>query len=250
VKDQKLNYTINEDETLVKMTDKEKKEQLKNIDNLLQLMLFFKKQLNEDRLQEGFKETQLSLLENYTIEILKHFNYESLLAKEKEERIQKTRQLNIENRELRRQLGDKVSAEDVREMLKNIENKFHDYWRTEGFGFCGDVAFTGYSFKVRIAVSMLNAMLRGDKEEIQQKKESLKSYGFKLVNDGEREENALSFSENNIELLKKLLSKRFTDYTFSSINSRCYKDKVYIRDIDLYIYNYDDLINLPEYKDE
>lgn len=68
------------------------------------------------------KETHLFLTEGYVLNFLDELGYEGVLKKKKDEMYSDIRSLNNENRELRRQLGEKVSNEDVREKLKNISN--------------------------------------------------------------------------------------------------------------------------------
>lgn len=245
MKEQELSFKHNTDATIVQMTEIEKKERLSTIVELFHLASYMHEQIKEDKLEEGFKETQLSLLENLTEIILKDFNYDSVLQKEKEERYVKIRSLNMENEELRKQLGNKATAEDVRESLKNMENNFREFWKDIGFGYCKDFFFGGYGLKVKISTSMLSAMLNGTDEKIKERKSQFKDYGFELVNDGEEEDNALSFCQKNIDILKKLLSEYFSDFDISSIDSYARrKGTVFIKDMDLYIRNFDDLLYL------
>lgn len=243
MKERKIKFNRN-DETILEMTKEEKENHKKNFNELFCLLTYSNNLIENDEITVGFKEVQLSLLETYTTKILKDFNYDSMLEKEKIERHSKIKSLNIENRELRKQLGEKATAEDVRESLKNIENKFRYFWKQKGFGYCKDFIFGSYGLKVTISTSMLSQMVDGTKEEIEQRKNELGNYGFFLVNDGESDYNALGFSQKNIDTLNYFLSSYFSDFSFYEIDCQSRRTQVYIREIVLFIRNFDDLLNL------
>lgn len=249
MKERELRMDTNNDKTVIEMTEVDRERHLKNISNLICLASYMHDQIKENRMEEGFKETQLSLLESYTIEILKELNFESKLQKEREARFSEIRSLNIENRELRKQLGDKATAEDVRETLKNIEDNFREFWQNIGFGFSNDYDFGGYGLKVKVSTSMIDRMLHGSDEYIQKRKTEFKDYGFTLVNDGDSDDNALGFSQENIDALNRLLSEHLSDFKIYTIESQAGRNSVYIRDIDIYIRNFDDLLNLKASQD-
>lgn len=77
--------------------------------------------LAKGNLAEGMKKALLTSAEHEFTALLSDLGYAGILAEEKEKRYAQIRSLNIENRELRAQLGEKVSLEDIREKLKNIK---------------------------------------------------------------------------------------------------------------------------------
>ena len=87
-----------------KLTEKQKK-----INERISLLLYM---LKEGGLKEGTKEALLELFHKNAIDILNELGYEDSLNKKYNEYIQEYRSLNHENRELRKQLGMKVSNED------------------------------------------------------------------------------------------------------------------------------------------
>jgi hypothetical protein len=147
-------------------------------------------------LTEGFKEVLLSCSENYTLEFLKVWGYENVLEKEKQERYREIRERNIENRELRKQLGEKVSNEDVRERLKLIADHARDWWNEDGLGFITDFEFTPYSFNAKISGNLSVGM--GEKEI-----EELKAQGFEVCDEH------LMDTDKNKELLLNLVRSKF-----------------------------------------
>lgn len=247
MKERELKVHGTNDTTIVAMSYEEQKNHYANLSLLIDLAVLLRQRISTNELDEEFKETGMHLLESCTVDILKNLGYESTLQREYEKRFAEIRNLNVENRELRKQLGGKATAEDVRETLKNLKRYFHDFWNNVGFGFSTDYTFEEYGLKVRICTSMFNNMWDGTPEHIQERKTRLMRYGFALADDDEGTNDALEFSSENIKTMNRLLSEYFSDFRIVSVNSSSTRNKlVYIRDMMLYIYNYDDLIKLGE----
>ena len=110
MEERKLNFTRNEDPTLVEDKDGKIAKKIEKIYKDICFNLgFCYEQLKEGNLTEGMKETHLSLTEGYVLNFLDELGYEGVLKKKKDEMYSDIRSLNNENRELRRQLGEKVS---------------------------------------------------------------------------------------------------------------------------------------------
>lgn len=134
MEERKLSFKRNDDPTIVEDKDGKLAKELAKIYNDIQFNLgFCYEQLTKGELTEGMKETHLSLTESYVLSFLKKMGYEGVLEREQNERLSEIRSLNDENRELRRQLGEKVTNEDFREKIKNICSKFKRWWNIEGF---------------------------------------------------------------------------------------------------------------------
>ena len=145
MEERKINFKKNDDKTPVLDPDGTlhgmlcvKMETLvKNFSLLLYL-------LQKGELNEGTKESSAELFEQNSIEILNSLGYEGDINKKYNEYIQKIRSLNHENRELRKQIGMKVSNEDARERLKLITESFGEWWHNEGTGNIDDIIFCPY----------------------------------------------------------------------------------------------------------
>lgn len=144
MKEHELNFSRNEDKTLVKLDDDQKSVALKGIKDLHFSLSELMGRIKSDSLEEGFKNTLLSLSESYLTDILKPLGYDSHLAEEKNKRHVEIRSLNEANRELRKQLGEKVSAEDVREKLKNLSGIIRKWWKKDGLGHTSDISYGEY----------------------------------------------------------------------------------------------------------
>lgn len=175
MEERKINFKKNDDNTPVldpdgmlyeKLTEKQKK-----INERISLLLYM---LKEGSLNEGTKEALLELFHKNAIDILNELRYEDSLNKKYNEYIQEIRSLNQENRELRKQLGMKVSNEDARERLKLITKSFKEWWNNEGTGNIDEIIFDSYRATVTLRGFIYPSRL---KIEIKNQVEMLKKKG-------------------------------------------------------------------------
>lgn len=245
MEERKINFKKNDDKTPVLDPDGTlhgmlcvKMETLvKNFSLLLYL-------LQKGELNEGTKESSAELFEQNSIEILNSLGYEGDINKKYNEYIQKIRSLNHENRELRKQIGMKVSNEDARERLKLFTESFNEWWHNEGTGNIDDIIFDRYK---------MTAILRGGifpssrEREIKKQVEMLKQKGFdvsSVTNYGHH----LTASEKNFNMLKELFKSAFPHSDIDEINTATYlggeskEEYVYvITKIIVYFDNLDDI---------
>lgn len=215
MEERKINFKKNDDNTPVldpdgmlyeKLTEKQKK-----INERISLLLHL---LKEGSLNEGIKEALLELFHKNAIDILNQLGYEDRLNKKYNEYIQEIRSLNHENRELRKQLGMKVSNEDVRERFKLIQNSIHEWWKNEGTDNVEDIILR----TDRIDVSLRGNFFIGccDKNQLN----ILKEKGFDLIYCEWIGEYTLAATENNFSLLKDKIKKYFPHSNIISIDTR------------------------------
>ena len=248
MKEREFNFNTNEDEAIVTLTPSQKNGALKSLDDMLFLGSTMRDTIKGGKLGEGFKETCLKVMEMYTTDLLKQFDYDSILEKEKVERHSQIRSLNTENRALRQQLGEKASAEDVREALKIISEKLNTFWDMEGFRYIREMSFGQYGVKVEFSTGSLSGFWHGDDEGLAKHICKLKGFGFDLIQGRSKrsdEANALSFTPENIEVFNKLLSNHFGDYIICEIKSRSHNGKISIEGIEVVFRDFDELLNMP-----
>lgn len=215
MEERKINFKKNDDNTPVLDPDGTlhgmlcvKMETLvKNFSLLLYL-------LQKGELNEGTKESSAELFEQNSIEILNSLGYEGDINKKYNEYIQEIRSLNRENRELRKQLGMKVSNEDVRERFKLIQSSIHEWWKNEGTDNVEDIILR----TDRIDVSLRGNFFIGccDKNQLN----ILKQKGFDLIYCEWIGEYTLAATENNFSLLKDKIKKYFPHSNIISIDTR------------------------------
>ena len=219
MEERKINFNKNDDKTPVldpEGTLYEKLNwQIKNLSKNFSLMLYL---LKEGKLTEGTKEASLELFHKNAIEILNELGYEDSLNKKYNEYIQEIRSLNHENRELRKQIGMKVSNEDARERLKLITESFGEWWHNEGTGNIDDIIFGPYKMTATLRGYIYPS---GREREIKNQVEMLKQKGFdvsSVANFGHH----LTASEKNFNMLKELFKSAFPHSDIDEINTATY----------------------------
>ena len=219
MEERKINFNKNDDKTPVldpEGTLYEKLNwQIKNLSKNFSLMLYL---LKEGKLTEGTKEASLELFHKNAIEILNELGYEDSLNKKYNEYIQEIRSLNHENRELRKQIGMKVSNEDAREWLKLITESFGEWWHNEGTGNIDDIIFGPYKMTATLRGYIYPS---GREREIKNQVEMLKQKGFdvsSVANFGHH----LTASEKNFNMLKELFKSAFPLSDIDEINTATY----------------------------
>lgn len=245
MEERKINFKKNDDNTPVLDPDGKLYDTLtakiNDMNKKFTLMLYL---LKNGTLTEGTKESSLSLFESNAIDILNELGYEDSLNKKYNEYIQEIRSLNHENRELRKQLGMKVSNEDARERLKLITESFNEWWHNEGTGNIDEIIFDRYKMTATLRGSIFPS---SREKEIKKQVEMLKQKGFdvsSVTNYGHH----LTASEKNFNMLKELFKSAFPHSDIDEINTATYlggesrEEYVYvITKIIVYFDNLDDI---------
>lgn len=241
MEENKLNFNRNTDETLVVDSDGTIiKNVAKIYNNLVMNLGFCHDQLKDGTLTEGMKETHLSLAEHYTLDFLNAMNYDGILKKESEKRFAEIRALNEQNRELRSQLGEKVTNEDFRERAKNISKSIRKWWNIKGFGYVSDIQFTEYGhIKVKLSGMISEAYYdRDGRDTMENKINYLKEIGFDFDEDKEE----LLMNDKNIETLTNLITSQYPSAVINEITiNPSTKSKRTYREIVINIMNLDDI---------
>jgi len=223
-------------ETFV-LSDKGEQAYDKAKSDILHLMSTIEDFLKNSSLQEGFKDTCCSLMESYVRDYTKSLKYSGELEAEREQRSAEIRSLNIENRELRKQLGEKVSYEDVREKFKNISGIFHKWWNTNGCGYRKDERLGEYGYYCTLSGHISRSYF-GEEESPEEVSKRLEEYGFEINND--QGSYQLSSNGSNRWLLDSLLKSRFPSCKILSYEVNNYSGHWVINDIDIQISDLND----------
>ncbi len=245
MKEQPLNMRTNDDQTIVPANLDKEKGLLRSYRELTSALSYMISLYQEGKLTEGFKETLLETGENHLGDICKVFGFDGVLKKRKDEIFSEIRQRNEENRELRKQLGQKVSNEDLRERMKLLSDSVSNWWNIEGFGHITttEQKFNGNGYYQCQLSGMLceDYRTRGMKNSLDDKIKKLRDYGFEI--DTEREKSIVD-CDNNRKVLQKLLQSKYPSCEI--VEYRSYagrgKEKAEFRDIDIIIYNLDEII--------
>lgn len=207
MKERAINFNRNEDKTLVVHNPETEKKLIKAKDEIYYAIQELTSQYKQQKLQEGFKETLLSLCEHYTKNLCDVMGYNGILKKEYEERYKEIRELNTENRELRKQLGEKVSNEDCREKIKNLRESVEKWWNIEGFGHISEISFGGYGdCKMKLSGMITHSYRAEIPKSEKQKVQQLVDMGFSLDNN---EHKWVLDTDKNRSLLLNLLKRKY-----------------------------------------
>lgn len=199
--EQPLNFESNEDPTPVVLTDEERKKLKKSINDLKTNCSMLEYLLNEDRLTKGLAESVTTALDYSTNDVCKMLDYETTLAKREKKTLDEIRQTNIENHELRMQLGQKVSLEDCREKMKLVADAFDMWSRDHAFGYVSDIKFNDYGMiegKIHLGAHYYQF------KNVEEAMKRLRDYGFEFFEKPSDGYNFLLATEKNLELLKAL----------------------------------------------
>jgi hypothetical protein len=240
MEERQLNFKGRDNTTLIIDSDGKLLKLVTDIYNKIKLNLgFCYEQLGNGTLTEGMKEVHLSLTESYVLDFLKAFGYDGILKKEKEERFAEIRELNTQNRELRKQLGEKLSNEDAREKIKNMAESFKSWWNINGFGHTSEIYFNDYGYlKVKLSGMISDAYRDKDNTKTEEDKvQYLKELGFEI-----NEDKGVLANDKNIELLNVLIKNKYPSATI--VNAEFYfgRGKSQIKNIDVFITNLDEII--------
>lgn len=240
MKEREINFNINRDHTLVEDKDGKLKKSLEKVrQDVLCDLNFCYEELQNGRLTEGMKETCFSLTESYVQKFLDDCGYDGVLKKKSEERYQEIRSLNEENRELRKQLGGKVSNEDAREKMKNIAEMFKRWWNIYGLGYVSELVFTEYGcIKATLGGMVCESYYNGKDESEKNKWEYLNNIGFELSS--ENTSKYVLATDSNIQKLEELIKDKFPSAKLQEFRITNYQNIKMLRNIEIAITNLDD----------
>lgn len=169
-----------------------------------------------------FKNTIGSLVETYAKDATDALDISGLLKKESDDRHGQIRSLNEENRELRKQLGMKVSNEDVRERIKLFKESIRRWWNIEGMGHVSEIKFSEYgACEIKLSGNVTDSYYgksEGTYKTEEQRLGEFKQAGF-IFSEGGRRDNALLSTDNNIQLLKALIADKYPSASIWSIET-------------------------------
>lgn len=211
-------YIEDESKEIFTLSEKEMKSYGKAKSDLLHAFKTLDDRLLANELETGFKSILCSLLESYMLTLTKSLKYTGELEAEKEQRVGEIRSLNTENRELRKQLGEKVSLEDMREKVKNLKQIFGKWWDDNGCGYDKDHRLEEYGYHVTLSGHIFGRDILSAGEPAEQVAERLEGDGFQIHKDGGSYQ--LAYSDTNIMLLSDLLKSRFPSAEIDEYNGR------------------------------
>jgi hypothetical protein len=235
MKERELNLNRNGDSTIVIDTEGKLAKKLEKIYQNINLNLgFCYEQLKAGKLTVGMKETHLVLAEKYLLDFLTECGYDGILEKQKNERYTEIRSLNEENRNLRKQLGEKVSNEDVREKVKIIHDNFNRWWSENGFGHTSEFYITNYAARAKLSGMVFESRYKENNTE-ERKSQYLNKLGFEI------EDKHIILNDASAKLLEALLISKFPSVDIIQIETYMRNGILTMKEIHIAIADLDEL---------
>jgi hypothetical protein len=219
---------------LVELNDEGKKVVVKALKDLIQSAGFLLDMVSKDTLTEEMRETLTSLIATYSRDGLRPLGFQDQATKDHDDLVRRLRNANMDNEELRQQLGQKVSLEDLREKMKTIARAFDEWGDNHGFGYISDIYFDSYGC---LHGNMnLSTHISGNRAE------DLRKMGFELTDS--RDGEAMFATDENFKLLQKMIRDNFGPdasmsygkidmHTFSDERPHMREVEVRLRDLDV-----------------
>ena len=219
----------------VELNDEDKKVVTKALKDLIQSAGFLLDMVSKDTLTEEMRETMTSLIATYSRDGLRPLGFQDQTTKDHDNLVRKLRNADMDNEELRQQLGQKVSLEDLREKMKTIARAFDEWGDYHGFGYISDIHFDSYGC-LHGNMSLLSMHISGDRAD------DSRRMGFELTDD--RDGEAMFATDDNFKLLQKMIRDNFgpdASMSYGKIDMHSFSDErphmreveVCLRDLDV-----------------
>ena len=199
MKERPLSFDYEDGEKVV-VTDEQKKKLEKSVNELKQHVSMLQYLIKGDSLNEGTRDAIMSIIDHNTQDICNIFDYGTYLKKQQEKTLKEIREVNIENHELRRQLGQKVTTEDVREKMKQVIYGFEHWAKTKGFGWMHDVQVNSYG---TLSGNMSTRISRIDSRDKETRKR-VADFGFEFEDINEDDAMPIA-NDHNLQKIRELV---------------------------------------------
>ncbi len=226
-----VNFSHDDDPTLVELNDKDKNKLLQALQKMSLACSHAHQLLSKGELDKGFADTICSSVDFYATDIHTVLDYDSKLVRDKEERYKDMRILNEQNRELRKQLGERVHNDDVRERMKLYVKALNKWWSDVGCGYLPKIRLDEYCLRVET-----NFNISGIGKEKAEVIEILKSQGVVVDEKKER----VADCDINRKWFEDLVVKTFPSATVFEFKSYAGMNKS-MKEAEFWIRNLDDL---------
>lgn len=214
-----------QDESPLILSEKEKEDVLKKLNEEISCLLFFRNLILEDNVVLENVNTFMGLNESYHSDLSKMVGYDSILAKEKEKRYAEIREKNKKIRELTEQRGKEVTPQAIQGALKRYEDIFRAWYENEGFEYASISNLSAYGMTVELTASMNFRDSEKYDNEIYKKIRTENSGTENKISDGwdihkSQFHAELLDTENNKNRIHDLLLKHFPNAKISKFTGR------------------------------
>lgn len=204
------------------------------------------------RLSAELAENCLKVSEFNLRDLCKVLGIETNGSVEMAERNAKLRAANLRIHALEAQLGNAQSPELVQLGVKALTDRLDKWWDVDGFGHISEMKVGSYGMEVKFSCMLFgNFLITGsqkpvsDRERKKQWHADLAERGFVLaVEEGERDP-SIADCDQNRQLLIQLFGQHMPSAEVVGFQSTGRHGKLLLRDVDVFIRNYADVLALP-----
>lgn len=197
-------------------------------------------------------QSALSLSDYRLAEIGKLVGVDTLSAEKIEERHAEMRKANMRIRELEAQIGASHSPAMAKMSLGVLSQRLMHWWNLEGFGHISEESYNRYGATIKFSCSLFGNFRMidsdtpiSDKERKQMWLQSLRDRGFELHQEGR--EIDLIDNDNNRRVLLELFAARMPSSLILSFSNHYTRGEIMeMRDIEVRIRDFEDILLLPE----
>lgn len=234
MKERPLDFDFNDDDTLVEFDDTQRAKLEKGAKELQQTAGMLMYLVKSGKLGVGTRDSIASILDHQVQDVCNVLDYDTYLKKSQAKTLREIQEVNVENRILRQQLGEKVSLEDCRERLKLVNDGFLQWAKTEGFGWISDRGTDDWGTLKGTMRTELGRRRRSDDAA----RQKMIEFGFEF--DDPNEDGAKPIAnEKNIELLKKLVHSLSPDAIPYEIKINARGSVPRIESVDIMLHTWD-----------
>ena len=233
MKERPLNFDY-ADETPVTVTDEQKVKLNKYADELKQHVGMLLYLIKKGHLQVGTRDSLMSIIDHNTQNLCALFDYSTYLKQQQEKTTAEIRAVSLENFELRRQLGQKVSTEDVREKMKLVIDGFRYWSEHQGFGWMSDVNVDHWgvlSGRMRTSIGRTG---RYDKET----RKRMADFGFEFEDINEDCAEPIA-NDHNLQKIRELVKTLSPDAIADRVTVSRRGDVPHIEDVTIILREWD-----------
>lgn len=181
MEDLKLKLTASDDDTPIQVTEELKKAVEDHIKKFRETFGLLNYMIEQNTLNKGMTINSMSIMDYSFHDVCKALGVESPEQKKVSELQQTCREVHAQNRELRQQLGAKVSLEDSRENIKNIIQAMRKWWEKESaFGWLNEIRIEDYGC---LCCQLSTEVGYGCGHSEEEYLERAKAQGYELVKD-------------------------------------------------------------------
>ena len=233
MKERQLNFDY-ADDTPVEITDEQKKNLAKSMNELRQHIGMLEYLIKNGKTGKGALDSCMSIIDHNTQDIGNIFGYDTYLKQQQEKTLKEIREVNSENHELRRQLGQKVSTEDIRMKMKAVIDGFRYWAETKGFGWMSDVQVNRWGTLSAKMSTRISAIDRNN-EEVRKR---VVEFGFEF-DDINADNTAPIANDKNLRLIRELVKTLSPDAIADEVTVCRRGDVPHIADVEIILREWD-----------